>query len=419
MQGSAALHDLLTTDEMTRVVVADSDPALASRIARFPAGRVRAVPLDARDDDAVRALMREADVVVEALPGPFARRMGELAVECGVHLVSSMYFRDPQETNPRVREAAEQAIAVMARVAKEKNLVILSEFGLDPGLDLMLGAEALRGFDEVREFYAYGAGIPAANARNNPLAYKFSWSPMGVLRSYRRPARIIAGGEAVEIDPTTIFEPRRIHQLDVPAIGAPLECFANGDAVHYAELFGLRGTVREMARYTGRLSGHSAFWDVMVKSGFLDTATVAVGDARIVPMEFTAALLATQPQFQYAQGEQDIAFIRVDVRGLKAGDGHRVVLDLVDHGDPATGFTAMQRTVGFTLAVGARLILEDKLLRRGLLTPLDVSYELVFPALERYGIRVTRADGAWAISSSAFGRSKLGAGDPRRISREP
>jgi saccharopine dehydrogenase-like NADP-dependent oxidoreductase len=286
----------------------------------------------------------------------------------------------------------------MARVAKEKNLVILSEFGLDPGLDLVLGAEALHGFDEVREFHAYGAGIPASNARNNPLAYKFSWSPMGVLRSYRRPARIITRGKAVEIDPTTIFEPRRIHRLEVPAIGAPLECFANGDAVHYAELFGLRGTVREMARYTGRLPGHSAFWDVMVKSGFLDTTAVTVGDTRIVPMEFTAALLASQSQFQYARGEQDIAFIRVDVRGMKAAEGRRVVLDLVDHGDAATGFTAMQRTVGFTLAVGARLILEDKLPRRGLLTPLDVPYALVFPALERYGMRVVRTDGAWAAS---------------------
>jgi lysine 6-dehydrogenase len=398
MQGSAALHDLVTADEATHVVVADSDPALASRTARYPAGRVRAVPLDVRDDGSVRALMREADVVVEALPGPFARRMGELAVECGVNLVSSMYFRDPQEMSPRVREATEHAIADMARVAKEKQLIILSEFGLDPGLDLVLGAEALRGFDEVHEFHAYGAGIPAPNARNNPLAYKFSWSPMGVLRSYRRPARIITQGEAVEIDPTTIFEPRRIHHLEVPAIGAPLECFANGDAVHYAELFGLRGTVREMARYTGRLPGHSAFWDVMAKSGFLDTTTVAVGDARIVPMEFTAALLATQPQFQYAPGEQDIAFIRVDVRGIRAGDKRRVVLDLVDHGDPAMGFTAMQRTVGFTLAVGARLILEDKLPRRGLLTPLDVPYELVFPALERYGMQVVRTDRAWASS---------------------
>ena len=100
------------------------------------------------------------------------------------------------------------------------------------------------------------------------------------MRSYARPARIITGGAPVVIDPATLFEPGRDHLVEAPAIGAPLECYPNGDAVHYAELFGLRGTVREMARYTGRLAGHCAFWNVMVKSGFLERAPVAVGGAR-------------------------------------------------------------------------------------------------------------------------------------------
>jgi len=167
------------------------------------------------------------------------------------------------------------------------------------------------------------------------------------------------------------------------------------------------------------MQGSAALHDfvTMVKSGFLDTTAVTVGGARIVPMEFTAALLASQAQFQYARGEQDMAFIRVDVRGIQAGEGLRVVLDLVDHGDPATGFTAVQRTVGFTLAVGARLILENKLPRRGLLTPLDVPCALVFPALERYGMRVVRADTAWAIPWLMPRRSKLGEGTARWNSR--
>jgi hypothetical protein len=52
----------------------------------------------------------------------------------------------------------------------------------------------------------------------------------------------------------------------------------------------------------------------------------------------------------------------------------------------------MQRTVGFTLARGARLILDGALGRSGLLSPIDVPYDLVFPALERHGIRVTRQE---------------------------
>jgi saccharopine dehydrogenase-like NADP-dependent oxidoreductase len=110
------------------------------------------------------------------------------------------------------------------------------------------------------------------------------------------------------------------------------------------------------------------------------------------PIEFTTALLASQPQFRYGDGDEDLTWIRVDVRGRRGGKGVRVVYDLVDRRDFATGLTSMQRTVGFTLARGARLILEGALGRPGLLGPIDVPYECVFPALERQGIRVTRQE---------------------------
>jgi saccharopine dehydrogenase-like NADP-dependent oxidoreductase len=396
-QGRAALHDLVTGDFETHVTVADLDSSLDTYLERYPRERVSAQRLDAGNEDAAAALMRGADVVVEALPGPLALPIGRLAAWCGVNLVSSMYYRDPQEQDVQKFAATEGAIRELDAQAKTKGVVILTEFGLDPGLDLILGAAALAEVDEVHEFHAYGAGIPGPNARNNPLMYKFSWSPIGVMRSYRRPARIISGGNVVDIAPTTLFEPGRYHLLDVEAIGAPLECYPNGDAVHYAELFGIRDTVREMARYTGRLPGHCAFWNVMVKSGFLDPAPLAVGDDRVSPIAFTTSVLTSQPQFQYRDDEADVTFIRADVRGTRGHNAERVrvIYDLVDTRDFATGFTSMQRTVGFTLARGARLILAGELRKHGLLTPLDVSYASVFPALARHGIHVERRELPW------------------------
>jgi saccharopine dehydrogenase-like NADP-dependent oxidoreductase len=388
-QGRAALHDL-ARDDAYRLAAADASPD-AARAA--PAG-VAFHRVDAREHAAVGALMRQADVVIEALPGPFALPAGRLAVDAGVSLVSSMYYRDPQERDPTRAAATERAIAELAGAAEAKGLTLLTEFGLDPGLDLVIAGRALSELDQVEEFHAYGAGIPAPGGRDNPLHYKFSWSPIGVMRSYNRPARVIAGGRTVEIPPAEMFEARHVHVLDVPAVGA-LECYPNGDAEHYAQLFGLAGRVREMARYTGRLPGHCAFWNVMVKCGFLDPAPVDVRGARVSPQEFVAELLASQPRFQYAADEADLTFVRVDVRGRRAGRGTRIVYDLVDRRDFATGLTSMQRTVGFTLAAGARLILAGALPKRGLLTPLDVPYDLVFPPLEQRGIRVTRQESDW------------------------
>lgn len=391
-QGKAALHDLATGDDGLHVVVADADGGVLATARRYRASRVEGKVVDASDQRAIAALMITADVVIEALPGPFALPMARLAARCGVSIVSSMYLRDPQEQDANKIGITEQAIGEIGRAAKEKGIVILPEFGLDPGLDLLLGARALAEVDGVDEFYGYGAGIPGPAARDNPLAYKFSWSPIGVMRSYRRPARVITDGESVTIAATSLFEPGRHHVVDLPELASPLECYPNGDAVHYAELFGLSGTVREMARYTGRLPGHSAFWNVMVKSGFLESAPVKVNGAAVPPIDFTTSLLASQPQFQYGDDEEDLSWIRVDVRGRRKGRGVRVIYDLVDRRDFATGFTSMQRTVGFTLARGSRLILDGALGRTGLISPIDVPYDLVFPALERHGIRVLRQE---------------------------
>jgi lysine 6-dehydrogenase len=392
MQGKAVLHDLVNRDDISRLFVVDVHPELPGRLGQYPPGKVSGRILDAADGASLAPLMRDADVVIEALPGNFALSIGRLAAECGVSLVSSMYFLNPNESDEdRIRIIKDQ-LAQIDRMARARGIIILSEFGLDPGLDLILGTRAIRELDNVGELHMYGAGIPAANARANPLQYKFSWSVLGVMRAYRRPARIIAGGKVVTLEPGTMFEAGRYHMLELEELGIPLECYPNGDSVHYAELFGIRETVKEMGRYTCRLPGHCAFWNLMVRCGFLEERPVPVGDASVSPISFTAALLGSQKQFHYADDEQDMAFLRVDARGIRGGKAMKIVYQLIDTRDLATGFTAMQRTVGFTLSLGARLILEGKLKKAGLLTPLDVEYEDVFPALEKHNIRVRRTE---------------------------
>lgn len=389
MQGQAALHDLAERAEFSRIVVVDSRPDVEELVARYPREKVAAVRADVSDAACLSALMREADIVVEALPAVFAFSTGQLAARCGVPLVSSMYYFNYSEAVDAARAAAQRAaIADLDRLAKEQGVTILTEFGMDPGLDLLMAAKAVSEFDEVHAFHTYGAGLPAGEARNNPLQYKFSWSPVGVMRAYQRPSTVIREGQAVEIPAAEIFEPGNCHSIDVPELGTALECFTNGDAVHYASLLGIRNSLRESGRYTARYPGHCAFWNTVVKSGLLRGEPVVVGGKEISSAEFFAAALSTQPQFQYAADERDLSLIRVDVRGVRQGAPGRVVYELLDYRDRATGLTAMQRTVGFTMSRGAQLIATGRLAKSGVLTPLDVAYDDVLPALEAHGVHV-------------------------------
>src|SRR5690348_8061734 len=86
LQGSAAAFDLLRTEGVESVVVADRPgfeppPFLRGHIG----GKLAILPLDATDRIAVRAAMDGVDAVVCALPYFFNYDMSELAILSGAH----------------------------------------------------------------------------------------------------------------------------------------------------------------------------------------------------------------------------------------------------------------------------------------------------------------------------------------------
>lgn len=395
MQGKAALYDLVNNSDAAEILVADNNPQMGAILKAYPAERVKSVRLDAADESSLAALIRQADVVIESLPPQFALTVGKLAAAAGVHLVSSMYYLNPGEKDAAKIAQIREELKTLDRVAKENGAIILTEFGMDPGIDLVVGARALSEFDEIEEFYSYGAGFPTLEAANNPLKYKFTWSVGGVIRSYLRPGKVITDGQVVEVKADEVFAEKNRHILDLAALGSPLECYPNGNAEHYAELFGIRKTIKQMGRYACRRPGHCAFWSTMAKCGFLNDQPVEVNGVMVSPVQFVTALLGSQEQFYLRDQERDMALIYIDVRGKKNGQKKRVTYQLIDQRDLKTGFTSMQRTVGFTMSLGARLILEGKLNTTGLLLPMAVPYELVADGLKRHGMVISRLESAW------------------------
>jgi saccharopine dehydrogenase-like NADP-dependent oxidoreductase len=395
MQGRAVVDDLYHNADPHPIVVVDNRSDLSDDLGRYPGDRISCRTADLSRRDNVRDLMAGASVVVEALPPTFARGMAKIAAEVGASLVSSMYSVDPAESDPAAIARAHDDLGLINTQAEEKGICILPEFGLDPGIDLVLGAKALSEFDRVHTFNSYGTGVPAPEYATNPLKYKFSWSVIGVLRSAKRPARIVRSGQVQEIPGDQIFSPENIHSIEIEELGGALECYANGNAASYLDTFDLRNQIVEMGRYACRYPGHCAFWDRLVNSGFVDQDTVRVGDTEVSPLDFTAALLSAQDQFWFGPEEADVAMVRADVSGWSGGRPKRVVYQLIDRRDMKTGFTAMQRTVGYTMALGARMILEGQLSRCGLLSPVEVPFETFARGLEQFGMRITRHELPW------------------------
>ena len=395
MQGKASLVDLMSASGIAEIIVADNLPGIPETIRALGDPRVKGVRVDASKREELAAVMRGADVVVELLPGLFALSVARLAVELGVNLVSTMYLANPGEQNPERRAAQRLELEKIDAEMKAKGMTILEEFGMDPGIDLVLGRKVLDDLDEVHAFHSYGAGFPDPGSANNPIHYKFTWSIIGVMRSYLRPAKIIRAGKDVTVPADEMFAPRLRTSSICRRWAVRWNVSRTGTAATTLICSAYGQTVKSMGRYICRWPGHAAFWGTMAKCGFLSDDPIQVGDTKVAPTAFCAALLGRQTQFSYGPEERDIALIRTDARGIKNGRPTRVVYQIVDKRDLSSGFTAMQRTVGFPASIGAQMILDGRLSKKGIVSPGEVDFEGFMKELGKRGITMSRKESAW------------------------
>ena len=376
MQGKAALHDLWQSPAVDRIIAADGDlSALQRHVAEREYGdKVLCRQVDAEDADSIDQLMApKPTVVVDLLPSRFSPAVGRAALRAGSHLVNSVYVL------PGMRELEAEIAAA--------GLTFLPEFGMDPGIDLVLLGRAAGLFDRVDTIDSYGAGVPEPGADNNPLRYKVTWTFAGVLRAYMRGGRLVRDGKVVEVGSGEMFNAGNIHEVDIPGLGR-FEAYANGDSLPYAEMLGLDPLrLRRLGRYSFRWPGHCAFWKKLVDLHLLDDEPLAVDGVSVNKRNFLAA--AIEPYIRLGEKERDVAVLRVDISGVRDGRKTRAVLQIIDRRDLRTGFTAMSRTVGYTTSIGAQLIGSGQINQRGLLSPLrDIPYDIFKQELAKRNIHI-------------------------------
>jgi saccharopine dehydrogenase-like NADP-dependent oxidoreductase len=377
LQGKAALRDLALSPEVDEIIAADKDiKGLKSYVAEAGFGdKVLCKQLDAEDVSQAKDLMgQDVQVAIDLLPIQFTDQVAATAVREKIHLINTM--------------AVSPEIAALAEEAKAKEITILPEFGLDPGIDLMLLGKAVQDFESLEEIRTYGAGIPEPDASDNPLRYKVTWTFDGVLFTYTRPGHMIQKGEVVKIPGDTLFHPENIHEVVLEDFGK-LEAYPSGDALAYAKQGGIDVTgLRELGRYTLRWPGHCAFWRTMVEMHLLDDEPVMLNGTAVDRKRFLAACM--EPHLQLGPQERDLAILRVEVVGVKNGEKMSAVYQLIDWRDLDTGFTAMSRTVGYTASIGAILVGKGEIAKRGILSPIsDLPHEMIFQELAKRGIQVT------------------------------
>ncbi|CAG8483101.1 3079_t:CDS:10 [Acaulospora morrowiae] len=380
--------------------------------------RTTPISLDVNDKQALDEAVSKHDLVISLIPYTAHPLVIESAIKFKKNVVTTSYVSP--------------AMKAFDQAAKENGITILNEVGLDPGIDHLY---AIKTINEVHSnggkiisFISYCGGLPAPEASNNPLGYKFSWSSRGIVE--------IPGHQLMQVaKPYVIY----------PAFA--FLAYPNRDSTPFREFYNIP-EAQTIVRGTLRYQGFTDFVKVLVDIGLLNSSeqdyltpdapditwrdvlakVLGVTDnsesnlranitSRIsgIPeedmdrilrgfkwiglfsdnnVERRGTLLDTlcatlEEKMQYAEGERDMVLLQHKFE-VETKDGKRETWTstLLEYGKPP-GPSAMATTVGTPCGIAAQLVLDGVIEKKGVLAPytLDIINPII-ENLEKEGIKV-------------------------------
>ncbi|XP_066580132.1 alpha-aminoadipic semialdehyde synthase, mitochondrial [Amia ocellicauda] len=428
---SGPVIEYLTRDKDIQVTVASASRDQAEELANKYPNTIPVLLNVINQENRLVSLVKNHDLVISLLPYSFHATAAKHCIGNKVNLITASYV------SPEMKE--------LQKSAEEAGITIVNEMGLDPGIDHMLAMDcinqAVADGGTVESYTSFCGGLPAPECSDNPLRYKFSWSPYGVLLNTISGATFLQDGKVVSISPGGALMDSVTPMDFLP--GFNLEGFPNRDSTKYAESYGIQSAhtlIRGTLRFKGFCNAMSGF----VKLGLIDTEPCPMLAGGSVPVTWKALLckcigvppststdifkeavynkmgrddfrmemlnwfdmLSDEPvpqaetildaltkhleaKLSFGKGERDMIILRNDV-GIRHSTGELETkhITLVVYGDP-NGFSAMAKTVGYPTAITAKMVLDGEIQTKGLVLPLTKNiYGPLLKRIQAEGIQI-------------------------------
>ncbi len=384
----------------------------------------RAIGIDVKDESDLVGHIATVDIVISLLPWSYHPTIARLCLDHGRHLVTASYV-------------SAEMTALDAR-ARKKGLCFLNEVGVDPGLDHMSAMDVIHKIrkdgGKVDSFFSYCGGLPALESNNNPLGYKFSWSPEGAMTAATNDGRYLEHGRVIEVPGSELF--RHYWLKSVPGAGV-FEAYVNRDALPYLSIYGIekasgiyRGTLRNIGycetwdflRQLGLLNRKMMFdfnelsprevlanivncpvkdlragiaaylkipeYALTLKKlewlGLLSNRKLLIGTASV----FDMLAHTLKHRLTYEKGEMDLLVMHHEFEAIYPNlPRQRIQSTLIDRGSPDKE-SSMARTVGYPVGIAAGLLADGKIDQTGVVRPVHRQiYAPILNECRRLGIR--------------------------------
>ena len=379
---------------------------------------VTAIQLDVSNNQSLSDVIREHELVVSFVPYVFHQQIAEVCIAESRSLVTASY----ETKQMRALDAA----------AKQAGITIVNEIGLDPGIDHLSARKLFDDIhaegEELQSFVSWCGGIPAVSANNNPLGYKFSWSPKSVLLALLNDAKYINHGQEAIIPAAELLNETEIVKVSEELA---LEGYANRDSTSYVNSYNIP-EADKVLRGTLRYPGFCEIMQLCKNIGLFDQSDCInqwhgkewidyiLATTQQSLAEFSAHLTEVQYQgleylgllskghaipkaptildaychlltdkLTYADDESDMVVKQHQLQS-KTVSGQQLLRTstLVLEGDPK-GFSAMAKTVGTPAAIMVDMIISKEFTDKGVVLPMTADfYAPMLPRLAAEGIEL-------------------------------
>ncbi len=327
------IAQLLTGSGDYAVTVVDRS---ATALAKLNGRAATTLQRDTEDPQALLAVIRGHDAVINALPYHLATLAATQARAAGCH-----YFDLTEDI------AATRAIKEMAQGA---DTAFMPQCGLAPGFIGIVAYHLARGFEALHDVKMRVGALPAFPT--NALKYNLTWSVDGLINEYCHPCEAIRGGERIEVLP---LEGLEHFSLD----GTEYEAFnTSGGLGTLCET--LDGKVRTLDYKSVRYPGHGAAMKLLLQDLGLaqDQATLKDIMRKSIPGTM-----------------QDVVLVFVTVSGLRNGVLMQEVFARKIFADRTAGapLSAIQITTAAGICAAVDLFREGRLPQKGFIRQEEIA----------------------------------------------
>ena len=281
--------------------------------------------------------VEQGDIIVSQLTASMHLDIAKICLEKKCHFVTTSYLA------PDIKNLNEEAVA--------QNLIFINEVGLDPGIDhffshlLVQELKSLNLNDLSVSYKSYCGGIPAVP---NDFKYKFSWSPVGVIKALNSPAKFIQ-----HFEEKLVSQPYK-EVKNYLINNENFEAYPNRDSLPYIEeyLFSPEWKIKEFVRGTLRLNGWTLAWKEIFNM-------LEKQDANIEE-QIQQKSDELWNSYRYDKDEEDRVVLWVNLEAEQ--QDKKVFSSTYQLDEKGSGEnTAMAKLVSITLSAAVDLMLQNKL----------------------------------------------------------